>query len=149
MRRTQSTSRAAVRPRRMTPRGTKEDVFMSTRTDLNLSVDLQHGVVPISTAASSLAALIKRANAFSQPVIITQKGYPTGVLLPIGLFTALKCLANDHDELAAPPKADAAVDAQPEVVIAPAAPADAPQEAVAPASRRPTSRRRKQVDAVA
>jgi prevent-host-death family protein len=56
-------------------------------------IDLERGVVPISKAASSLAALIKRARADGQPIIITQKGYPSGVLLGIELFTDLQALA--------------------------------------------------------
>jgi prevent-host-death family protein len=59
-------------------------------------IDLERGVVPISRAASSLAALIKRARADQQPIIITQKGYPSGVLLGIELFTALQNLAAHH-----------------------------------------------------
>ncbi|NTV65156.1 MAG: type II toxin-antitoxin system Phd/YefM family antitoxin [Oscillochloris sp.] len=55
-------------------------------------IDLKRGVVPISRAAASLAALIKRARADEQPIIITQKGYPSGVLLGIELFTALQAL---------------------------------------------------------
>jgi len=55
-------------------------------------IDLERGVVPISRAAASLAALIKRARAEGQPIIITQKGYPSGVLLGIALFTALQAL---------------------------------------------------------
>lgn len=56
-------------------------------------VDLEKGVVPISKAASALAALIKQARASNQPIIVTQKGYPAGVLLGIELFTALRELA--------------------------------------------------------
>jgi prevent-host-death family protein len=59
-------------------------------------IDLERGVVPISKAASCLAALIKRARADQQPIIITQKGYPSGVLLGIELFTALQDLAARH-----------------------------------------------------
>ena len=62
----------------------------------NLDVDLKN-VLPISSAAASLAALIKRAAAEQRPVIITQKGYPTGVLLPIDLFEALRRLAAQAD----------------------------------------------------
>ncbi len=58
-------------------------------------IDLEAGVVPISKAAASLAMLIKRARADHQPIIVTQKGYPTGVLLDIGLFTALRKLAEE------------------------------------------------------
>jgi prevent-host-death family protein len=68
-----------------------------------LDVDLKQGVVPISKAASSLAALIKRSRANHQPIIVTQKGYPTGVILDVELFTALRQLADLHmqeDDLA-------------------------------------------------
>lgn len=61
-----------------------------------LDVDLQQGVVPISKAASSLAALIKRSRSQHQPIIVTQKGYPTGVILDVELFTALRELADKH-----------------------------------------------------
>ncbi|WP_129629604.1 type II toxin-antitoxin system prevent-host-death family antitoxin [Candidatus Oscillochloris fontis] len=52
-------------------------------------VDLEHGVVPISRAASALAALIKRSRSNQQPIVITQKGYPSGVLLGIEIYTEL------------------------------------------------------------
>jgi prevent-host-death family protein len=58
-----------------------------------LDVDLKSGVVPISKAASSLAALIKRSRANHQPIIVTQKGYPTGVILDVEVFEALRDLA--------------------------------------------------------
>lgn len=61
-----------------------------------LEIDLKLGVVPISKAASSLAALIKRSRANHQPIIITQKGYPTGVILDIELFVALRELADRY-----------------------------------------------------
>lgn len=61
-----------------------------------LAIDLEHGVVPISKAASSLAALLKRSRATHQPVVVTQKGYPTGVLLDIELFTTLRQLVEQH-----------------------------------------------------
>lgn len=66
-----------------------------TVRDVLRPVDLQHGVVPISKAASSLAALIKRARANHQPIIVTQKGYPTGVILDIELFTTLRNLVDE------------------------------------------------------
>lgn len=62
---------------------------------LDLSPDLQTGVVPVSKAASQLAALLKRAKATRRPIVITQKGYPTGVLLSIELFTFLRNLAEE------------------------------------------------------
>jgi prevent-host-death family protein len=72
-------------------------------------IDLQHGVVPISRAASSLAALIKRSRANAQPIVITQKGYPSGVLLGIELFTTLQAQAELHQKAteSAAPEPDA------------------------------------------
>ncbi|RRR76473.1 MAG: type II toxin-antitoxin system Phd/YefM family antitoxin [Candidatus Viridilinea halotolerans] len=74
---------------------------MSDLKNYTLDVDLKQGVVPISKAASSLAALIKRSRSNHQPIIVTQKGYPTGVILDVELFTALRKLADAHggDEL--------------------------------------------------
>ncbi len=66
---------------------------MSNPPPLALDVDLQDGVVPISRAASSLAALIKRAKERQRPIIVTQKGYPTGVLLSVDVFMRLRALA--------------------------------------------------------
>ncbi|MEI8305913.1 MAG: type II toxin-antitoxin system Phd/YefM family antitoxin [Chloroflexales bacterium] len=70
-----------------------------------LDVDLNQGVVPISKAASSLAALIKRSRAQHQPIIVTQKGYPTGVILDVELFSALRAMAEQMEggESSAPP----------------------------------------------
>jgi prevent-host-death family protein len=110
-------------------------------TRINLSVDLQRGVVPISKAASSLAALIKRAGATGQPVIVTQKGYPTGVLLSIELFSALKGMADDQGEPEpelAPETANVIVDALGAYEAPPAAEDAAPQETIAPKQRRRT-----------
>jgi prevent-host-death family protein len=64
---------------------------------LDLAVDLEGGVVPISKAASSLAALLKRARDRRQPIIVTQKGYPTGVILDVKLYTALRALAEEAE----------------------------------------------------
>lgn len=66
-----------------------------------LDVDLQGGVVPISKAASSLAALIKRSQQRKQPIVVTQKGYPAGVILPIELYEALRDLARREEEAGA------------------------------------------------
>ena len=105
---------------------------MSKPSPLGLDVDLQSGVVPISKAASSLAALIKRSKERQQPIIVTQKGYPTGVLLPVDLYTALRALAQGGteggvdlpalDEVVLPDVADAAEDAPTSEPDAPAAP---------------------------
>jgi len=59
----------------------------------SLDVDLQDGVVPISRAASSLASLIKCAKERQRPIIVTQKGYPTGVLLSVDVYTRIRALA--------------------------------------------------------
>jgi prevent-host-death family protein len=64
----------------------------------SLDVDLLKGVVPISKAASSLAALIKWSRANHRPVVITQKGYPSGVILDVELFTALRHIADIYDD---------------------------------------------------
>jgi len=119
---------------------------MPSREGLNLNVDLQRGVVPISKAASSLAALIKRASSTGQPVIVTQKGYPTGVLLPIELFASLKNLADDYegleDDLSDP--ISEPLEANAETPAAEQVPAD---EDAAPNARRTAARRRKRADA--
>jgi|GEM_PF-5431989 len=63
---------------------------------LDLTVDLERGVVPISKAAQRLAALIKQAHAAHRPIIVTRKGYPTAVILDIALYAYLCQLANAH-----------------------------------------------------
>jgi prevent-host-death family protein len=75
----------------------KGDYTMSDSKNYSLDVDLRQGVVPISKAASSLAALIKRSRSNHQPIIVTQKGYPTGVILDVELFTALRKIAEQQD----------------------------------------------------
>lgn len=65
-------------------------------------IDLQEGVLPISAAASQLARRIKQAKATKKPIIVTQKGYPTGVILDIETYTALKALAKAAEEAPAP-----------------------------------------------
>jgi prevent-host-death family protein len=79
----------------------------ATVRDVLRPIDLEAGVVPISKAAASLAMLIKRARADHQPIIVTQKGYPTGVLLDIELFTSLRKLAEETLAAEAPPTQDA------------------------------------------
>ncbi len=61
-----------------------------TNTTPNLNIDLLSGVVPVSRASSSLAALIKRSQTQRQPIIVTQKGCPTAVILDIELYTLLR-----------------------------------------------------------
>jgi prevent-host-death family protein len=78
---------------------------MST-PDLNLTPDLQTGVVPISSAASQLAILIKRATATQRPIVITQKGYPSGVLLSIDVFDRLRALVEGRPLTPPPPVED-------------------------------------------
>ena len=57
-----------------------------------LEPDLTTGVVPISKAASSLAMLLKQAQQRHRPIVITQKGRPTGILVDIELFHYLRRL---------------------------------------------------------
>ncbi len=64
--------------------------------NLNLDVDLKGGMLPISKAAQRLAALLKRSRAHRQPIIVTRKGYPFGVVLDLELFLALGELALLH-----------------------------------------------------
>ncbi|NTV63335.1 MAG: type II toxin-antitoxin system Phd/YefM family antitoxin [Oscillochloris sp.] len=115
---------------------------MPSRGTMNLNVDLQRGVVPISKAASSLAALIKRANLTGQPVIVTQKGYPTGVLLPVELFTSLKDLTIESQGSDEPATSEAVPELSVEVPEV-AAVAEVDTEDTAPKPRRAVSRRRK------
>lgn len=56
-------------------------------------IDLQEGVLPISAAASQLARRIKQARQTQKPIVVTQKGYPTGVILDIESYVALKAAA--------------------------------------------------------
>jgi prevent-host-death family protein len=124
---------------------------------LNLNVDLQNGVVPISKAASALAALIKRGKEYQQPIIVTQKGYPTGVLLPIDLYSKLRVLAQQEigvatdlsGELHVPSALDDASDVKqvvaalpdPAAVVAPDDPANEALDAEAPGDDAPVRRR--------
>lgn len=64
----------------------------------SLDVDLNGGMVPISKAASSLAALLKRARELQQPIIVTQKGYPSGVLLSVELYELLRERARSSEK---------------------------------------------------
>ncbi len=59
-----------------------------------MQIDLRRGVVPISKAASSIAALIVRAQKEHHPIVITQKGYPAAVLLTIDDYLALQRAAD-------------------------------------------------------
>lgn len=66
---------------------------MATLADFNLNPDLQDGVLPISAAASQLARRLKQAQETRRPIIVTQKGRPTGVIVSVELFELLKGLA--------------------------------------------------------
>jgi len=57
---------------------------------IDFDIDLMDGVVPVSKGAGSLAALIRRSRQGGKPVVITQRGYPSGVLLSVELFQALR-----------------------------------------------------------
>ena len=51
-------------------------------------IDLSN-VLPISKASSSLAALLRRAKATGADIIVTQKGYPTGVIMSVERYAEL------------------------------------------------------------
>lgn len=80
---------------------------MSPRKPIDLTIDLERGVKPISKASSGLAQIIKQCRATGRPAIVTQKGYPSGVILGIETFTALRQLAEraaaEDEHRAAPP----------------------------------------------
>jgi prevent-host-death family protein len=71
---------------------------MSQRSRSEVDIDLEHGVVPISKAASSLAALLKYARNERRPIVLTQKGYPAGVILDIESFERLREMAGRSDD---------------------------------------------------
>jgi prevent-host-death family protein len=74
---------------------------------MNLQPDLITGVVPISRAASALAALIAQARTTQRPIIVTQKGYPAAFLLSVELFDKLRAAAEAaHQVEPAPADAD-------------------------------------------
>jgi prevent-host-death family protein len=106
---------------------------------LDLDVDLEGGVVPISKAASSLAALLKRARERRQPIIVTQKGYPAGVILDVELYVALRA----HVDAVATRGDNAQIDMTPAPVEAPTAPEEVFVVTESPASTKARSRRRR------
>jgi prevent-host-death family protein len=57
---------------------------MPSRPD-PFDIDLQQGVVPISKATAALTALIRLSHGRQLPVLVTQNGYPSAVLLGIDL----------------------------------------------------------------
>jgi prevent-host-death family protein len=62
----------------------------------SFETDLVQGVLPISRAASSLAAKIKWVGTNQKPIVITQKGYPTGVLISVEMFRYMQQLADQQ-----------------------------------------------------
>lgn len=64
-------------------------------------IDLQEGVIPVTKAAATLSDLIKRARLSHQPIVVTQNGYATGVILDIESFTQMRWLAEQQLELEA------------------------------------------------
>ncbi len=98
---------------------------MPTRPD-PFAIDLQHGMIPISKAAAALAALIRRSQAQRAPIVVTQKGYPSAVLLGIELFAELRARAARPAPAQEPPPAEAT-----------------PEPAPAPMAEEPTAPARK------
>lgn len=58
-----------------------------------MQIDLLTGVVPISKAASSLAALLRRSEQTGAAIVVTQKGYPTGVIMSVQAYEELRAAA--------------------------------------------------------
>lgn len=58
-----------------------------------MKIDLLRGVVPISKAAASLAGLLRRSAATGEAIVITQKGYPAGIVLDIKAYERLRAAA--------------------------------------------------------
>lgn len=54
-----------------------------------MKIDLAN-MLPISKAAASLASLLRRSEASGDPMIITQKGRPTGVVLSLAAYEQLR-----------------------------------------------------------
>lgn len=77
----------------------------TTSTDFTLDPDLRSGVVPISKAASSLAALIKKATEERRPIVVTQKGYPQAVIVSVEMYNQLRELVADLKVADEPPAA--------------------------------------------
>ncbi|WP_129678317.1 type II toxin-antitoxin system Phd/YefM family antitoxin [Candidatus Chloroploca sp. Khr17] len=77
---------------------------MTSPTKHFFDIDLQHGVLPVSKAASSLASMIRRSAQQQRPVVITQKGKPTAVLLSIELFDTLRARVAAANKPAAEPQ---------------------------------------------
>jgi prevent-host-death family protein len=63
-------------------------------------IDLKN-VHPISKAASSLAKLLGQARQTGAPIVVTQKGYPTGVLISVERYAQL-VEAEERQAAAAP-----------------------------------------------
>jgi prevent-host-death family protein len=68
----------------------------ASHSSKRITINLQSGVVPISKAASALAALIKQAAQTGEPIVITQKGYPSGVIMSVAQYTELCRIAGRH-----------------------------------------------------
>lgn len=54
-----------------------------------MKIDLKQGVVPISKASAAIAMLLRRSKQEQGPIIVTQKGYPAGVILDIDVYLQL------------------------------------------------------------
>ena len=69
-------------------------------TPVTITVDLQHDVISISKTASHLAILIRRGTERGTPILITQKGAITAVLLSIDAYTVLRTQVEGRTALA-------------------------------------------------
>ncbi len=74
---------------------------MTTNDSLG-NVDLDD-IVPITKAAASLSELVRKARTQKQPIVVTQKGFASAVLLGVDAYKELLEAARRGEEPAAQP----------------------------------------------
>lgn len=62
------------------------------------TLDLIHGVIPVTKVIPILGELIKRVRATNEHIVITQNGYPAAVLVGIESYTEMRGLAEKYLE---------------------------------------------------
>ncbi len=56
-------------------------------------IDIRSGIIPITKAAATLAEVVKRVKDNHQPLLITQNGYPSAVIIDVDSYAELRELA--------------------------------------------------------
>jgi len=82
-------AQAAQGDRRAARRVAELEQWLDEHEEARMRIDLKQGVVPISKASASIAALLRRSKQEQGPIIVTQKGYPAAVLLDIDVYLRL------------------------------------------------------------